>query len=83
MRTHTGEKPFGCTLCPERFSRSDNLTVHHRTHMGEKPYVCSVCSKGFSDCMILLLQRSQAYGLLLDAAAVSSSLALARHRECK
>ena len=47
-RTHTGEKPYACFMCPMRFSCKSHVTTHERTHTGEKPYRCQECFKSFS-----------------------------------
>lgn len=50
MRTHTGERPYECTVCQARFSRSDNLGTHvARVHGRGKGYVfCILCDCGRS-----------------------------------
>ena len=33
-RTHTGKKPYACSMCRRRFSRKDQIPKHERTHTG-------------------------------------------------
>ena len=35
-RTHTGEKPYACSMCPMRFSDKGAVPRHERTHTGEE-----------------------------------------------
>ena len=46
-RTHTGKKPFACSIYEKAFNQSGNLKVHERMHTGEKPFTCSKCDKAF------------------------------------
>ena len=43
-RTHTGEKPYTCTNCKNRFRNR-----HNRAPSGGKP-LCKTCRKGFKAC---------------------------------
>ena len=41
-RSSSGEKPFECTVCSKRFTRSGDLIMLSRIHSAEKPYVCTL-----------------------------------------
>lgn len=43
MRTHTGEKPFQCNICNNKFTQKSYLKVHTVIHSGEKPFQCAIC----------------------------------------
>ncbi|CAM9320895.1 unnamed protein product [Lampetra planeri] len=49
-RVHTGEKPFQCDICLQRYSTKSNLTVHRKKHASDAPFrkkehTCPFCSK--------------------------------------
>ena len=43
VRTHTGDKPFGCSLCAFTTGDKSNLNQHMKRHTGEKPFPCQHC----------------------------------------
>ncbi|XP_043208057.1 LOW QUALITY PROTEIN: B-cell lymphoma/leukemia 11A-like, partial [Amphibalanus amphitrite] len=49
-RSHTGEKPYHCTMCNYACAQSSKLTRHMKTHgrMGKDVYQCRFCTMPFS-----------------------------------
>ncbi|XP_038560130.1 gastrula zinc finger protein XlCGF57.1-like isoform X1 [Micropterus salmoides] len=45
LNIRTGEKPYFCSICGERFLETSVYQI--RICSGEKPYTCKICGKGF------------------------------------
>jgi len=47
-RIYTGEKPFQCDVCDNKYASKYSLYRHQKIHTGEKNHVCNVCDRAFT-----------------------------------
>ncbi|CAL6436933.1 unnamed protein product [Bathycoccus prasinos] len=76
---HTGERPYACAYCDQRFISSSNLNKHERQHTGFKPYSCRACLKKFSRSIGLRNHVQQQH--LKDTSWSSSKVAVVEEKE--
>ncbi|KAF9266867.1 hypothetical protein L218DRAFT_978389 [Marasmius fiardii PR-910] len=59
LQSHTGHRPYQCTVCQQNFSEAATLQQHMRRHTREKPYVCDYpgCGKAFAIAGALTIHK--------------------------
>ncbi|XP_067870126.1 gastrula zinc finger protein XlCGF8.2DB-like [Heterodontus francisci] len=57
IKLKTGERPFTCTECRNRFTQLSNLLAHQQVHTGERSFTCTMCAKRFTQSAKLLTHQ--------------------------
>ncbi|GMT03756.1 hypothetical protein PENTCL1PPCAC_25930, partial [Pristionchus entomophagus] len=67
MCTHTGERPYACLHCPEKFVSSSYLKNHQRSLHGLKLYECPMCEEKFDRLAQLTIHKRNHYKIAQPA----------------
>ncbi|KAJ2939988.1 hypothetical protein O0L34_g6697 [Tuta absoluta] len=50
--THTGPRPYSCTICNRTYTKKETMIYHRKTHSGggskSTLFICDICSKSFN-----------------------------------
>ncbi|XP_022096507.1 zinc finger protein 142-like [Acanthaster planci] len=57
LKTHTGDKPYKCTICDAVFGDQSRLNAHAPIHQEERNYLCDQCGKSFKRAINLRMHR--------------------------
>uniref|UniRef100_A0A4W6G9S0 C2H2-type domain-containing protein n=1 Tax=Lates calcarifer TaxID=8187 RepID=A0A4W6G9S0_LATCA len=82
--THTGERPYHCSVCDRSFNQSGRLREHEKIHFGEK-FDCPECEKSFTRASSLknhfrLHTGERPYGCDICGRGFSRSQSLRLHK---
>ncbi|XP_049513164.1 zinc finger protein 239-like [Dermacentor silvarum] len=87
VRTHSGERPFKCHLCPKVFTVGSALKRHVYSHTGERPHLCHLCPEAFPESYHLTRHLrchtgERPYHCHLCPEAFTQASNLTRHLRC-